>query len=247
MSPDPVILQRKIKEDIIQNRLDTKAEPLFWKNSLFNLDQIAKNCTISVPYNTLEIVARTKEFGKDDGISVRMIGLTDRIFMMRFYTGVPLYAYQGLPELEKAYEVSKVPGIHLYEAGDIDWRQTLPSPIPASFKIPGHDIKRIADRNQKLSEELETAKKKGIIYNDSKNWQLKLTGKLELDAIAGDYKDGGKTDPVKLAEAIDKVRSYKEHMFDQDNIQGQAVIDIKGFSKVRRRMYSVTISCVSLI
>ena len=225
---DPVILQRKIKEDIIQNRLDTKADPLFWKNSLFSLDQIAKNCTISVPYNTPEIVQAAEDFGVGGGISVRKTGLTDRIFMMRFYTGVPLYAYQGLPELEKAYEVSKAPGIHLYEAGDVDWRQTLPSPIPASFKIPGHDIKRIADRNQKLSEELETAKKTGIIYYDGLNWQLKMTGKLELDAITGDYKEGGKADPVKLAEAIDKVRSYKEHMFDQDNIQGQAVIDIKG-------------------
>lgn len=225
---DPIRLQSEIERDIIQDKLDTKADPLFWRNSLFNLNQIAKNSTISVPYNTPEIIQAAENFGNGGGISVRKTGLTDRIFMMRFYSGVPLYAYQGLPELEKAYEASTAPGIHLYETGDMDWRQFLPSPIPESFKIPGHENKRIIERNKKLIEELEIAQKKGLIYDDGINWQLKLTGNLDLDDIVGSYKVNGKTDPVKLVEAIDNVRNYKDHMFDPENIQGQTVIDIRG-------------------
>ena len=57
--------------------------------------------------------------------------------MMEFYCGVPLYAYQGLAELEKAYENRwGSAGIHLYENEEMDWREYLPSPYPASLNRP---------------------------------------------------------------------------------------------------------------
>lgn len=215
-------LVRSIKSYIIQGQLTPNSNPLFWKNGLFDLQQVAKNCTISVPYNASEIVQAAKELS-GTGDTVRQTGLTDRIFMMRFYSGLPLYAYQGLAELEKAYEADLTSaGRHLYEAGDVDWREYLPSPFPGSFKMDGHSIPRIEERNKKLAKELEDARKAGIVYSDTIGWHVKCTktadaAKLLVDA--GSYEEGGKIDQLKLVEVLDALREAKEKMFDDDNVE----------------------------
>ncbi len=225
---DPIVLKNRIKDEIIERQLNQKADPLFWRSSLFHMDEVAKNSTISVPYNTPEIVEAAEEFAGPAGVSVRKTGLTDRIFMMRFYTGVPLYAYQGLIELEKAYESNTAPGCHLYEEGDVDWRKFLPSPIPDTFRVPGHEMKRILERNRKLSAELEEAKEKKIVYNDSVNWQVKVSGPLDIDAVCGDYKIGNKIDQAKLKEAINELKDLRVHMYDEDRVERTIPISIKG-------------------
>lgn len=217
----PALVQR-IKEEIIQGHLSRDADPLFWKNGLFDLSNIAKCNTISVPFNASEIVAAAEQV-KGDGDSVRRTGLTDRIFMMRFYSGIPLYAYQGLSELEKAYEANLTSaGRHLYESDDIDWREYLPSPYPDSFKMDGHSISRIAERNQKLTEELEAARKAGIVYSDTIGWHVKSTrtGDVQsLLAAAGSYETKGQVDMLKLAEVLDTLRDAREKMFDDGNVE----------------------------
>ena len=225
---DPIILKNRIKTDIIQAQLATKADPLFWRNSLFHMDEVAKNSTISVPFNTPEIVEAAEEYGTPEGVSIRKTGLTDRIFMMRFYTGVPLYAYQGLVELEKAYEADTSAGRHLYEAGEVDWRKFLPSPIPDSFRVPGHEMHRIIERNKKLGDELETAKAKGIVFYDTVNWLVKVTKDLDLDAMCGDYHVGGKVDQSKLVEVIDSLKDCQANMYDEKNVIKTVPISIKG-------------------
>ena len=225
---DPIVLKSRIKDEIIEKQLSKKADPLFWKNSLFHMDEVAKNCTISVPFNTPEIVDAAEEFAKPEGISVRKTGLTDRIFMMRFYTGVPLYAYQGLVELEKAYEVNTAPGCHLYEEGDLDWRKFLPSPIPDTFRVPGHEMKRILERSRRLSNELETAIEKGIIVNDSVNWQVKIAKAIDMDAVCGDYMTGNKVDQSRLDEVITKLKTIRAEMYMDDNIEKTVLLSVKG-------------------
>lgn len=219
---DPVVLKQKIKGTIIQNVLSNKAEPMFWTNSLFNMNQIAKLSTLSVPFDAVQIVEAAEEFGAANSISVRKIGLTDRIFMMRFYTGVPLYAYQGLQELEKAYEADNSAGHHLYEAGEVDWREFLPSPIPDSFRIPNHKIDRIINRNDRLSADLEKAREKGIIFRDTVGWHVKITRipdvKELLDA-AGGYHMGNKIDQEKLVNVIDRLKEYRSKMYEPDQVE----------------------------
>lgn len=225
---NPVMLKDQIRQQIIEDQLSAKADPLFWRNSLFHMDEVAKNCTISVPFNTPEIVEAAEDFAKGDGSSVRKTGLTDRIFMMRFYTGVPLYAYQGLVELEKAYESNKAPGCHLYEEGEVDWRKFLPSPIPDSFRVPGHEMPRIIERNKKLAEELKEAREKGIIYNDTVNWQVKISKPVNMDELCGDYMMGNKVDQVKLVEVIDSLNEVRAHMYDVDRLKDQIILSVKG-------------------
>lgn len=217
----PALVQR-VREEIIQGHLSRDADPLFWKNGLFDLSNIAKCNTISVPFNASEIVEAAEQV-KGDGDSVRRTGLTDRIFMMRFYSGIPLYAYQGLSELEKAYEANLTSaGRHLYESEENDWREYLPSPYPDSFKMDGHSIPRIAERNRKLTEELEAARKAGIVYSDTIGWHVKSTktGDVQsLVAAAGSYEIKGKVDMLKLSEVLDALRDARETMFNDGNVE----------------------------
>ncbi len=227
---DEVTLTKAIKEDVIQGHLIEKAVPLFWRNGLFNLDSIAQMKTISVPFNASAIVDAANQV-KAQGDTVRLTGLTDRIFTMRFYSGIPLYAYQGLAELEKSYEAdTSVAGRHLYEAGDVDWREYLPSPYPDSFKMAGHAIPRIVERNKKLAEELEKAIKIGIIYSNTVGWHVKITKTPDVTSLlqsAGSYKTGNDVDLLKLTEVIESLESAKADMFSDNNVD-QITLSTKG-------------------
>lgn len=218
---DGAQLTQAIKSNIIQGQLTPNSNPLFWKNGLFNLQQVAKNCTVSVPFNATEIVAAANEL-KGTGDTVRLTGLTDRIFMMRFFSGLPLYAYQGLAELERQYEADLTSaGRHLYEEGDVDWREFLPSPIPGSFKMAGHSIPRIEERNRKLAEELDAARKAGIVYSDTVGWHVKCTRTgdvASLLAAVGSYEVNGKVDQLKLVEVLDALRDARDNMYSDSNV-----------------------------
>lgn len=164
-------LQEKIKTEIIQNKLADRSEPMFWCNSMFNIDEVARNCVLSVPFNVPEIVNAAVEFSQNDSqFTIRRTGLTDRMFMMRFYSGVPLYAYQGLQKLELAYENDSKPGRHIYGTSKKDWNKLLPSPIPASFRIDGYKNKRVDKINERLRREFDEAVEYGIITEDNGQW-----------------------------------------------------------------------------
>ena len=53
---DSTRLMERIKTEIIQKKLSRNADPLFWKNGLFDLSDIAKSNTISIPFNAAEII-----------------------------------------------------------------------------------------------------------------------------------------------------------------------------------------------
>lgn len=227
---NPITLTEKIREEIIQNVLAQRSEPLFWKNSMFNMGAVAMNCTLSVPFDSKEIVDAADAFTVGNGkFTVRKTGLSDRLFMMRFYSGMPLYAYQGLQELERAYEADRSIGRHLYEAGSLDWNAFLPSPIPASFKVVGHDMSRIEKKNQKLIDEFQEAVTKGIIYEDNGNWFIKAddipSGSIRISLKGADQnstqtvlKDNYLRSPIlykrverELEKALDADSRYAEN------------------------------------
>lgn len=169
-------LQERIKTEIIQNRLADRSEPMFWCNPMFSTGEVARNCVLSVPFNVPEIVQAAEEFSQGDSqFTIRRTGLTDRMFMMRFYSGMPLYAYQGLQKLEQSYENDNKPGRHLYGTPKKDWNKLLPSPIPASFRVDGYKNDRIDRINARLKKEFNQARELGIIHEDNGQWMITET------------------------------------------------------------------------
>ncbi|MCX4267603.1 MAG: hypothetical protein OSJ62_02905 [Lachnospiraceae bacterium] len=203
------LLAQRIEEEIIMNKLGVDSTPLFWKNSMYH-NAVGMNSTLTVPYDSAEIkMAANFYAGKQTEFSVRESCITDKISMMRFYSGLPMYAYQGILELQEKYEKDKEPGRHLFERGALNWNEWLPSPIPASFKI-GLPIERIENKNKALLAEFERAEQLGIVKKDSLgNWEIQVTEEFDgqkYQAVIEEYKSKKKTDMKQLNLQLSKLQ-----------------------------------------
>ncbi len=127
-----------------------KAEPLFWNNSAYfdvKADgKAGKMGYISVPQMAAAITAAGEQLKNGEvnsGLDVRPTSLSDRIYLMRSYCGLPMCAYQALANYENAYWLGQEVGRHYYEGKPQpangnpvwDWRK-LSSIIPQSLWNP---------------------------------------------------------------------------------------------------------------
>ena len=207
------LLEQRIEEEIIKDKLGVDSTPLFWQNPMYQND-LGMNSTLTVPYDSAEIKGAAYAYAeKQKEFFVRESGITDKISMMRFYSGLPMYAYQGILELQEKYENNSAPGRHLYERGEVDWNKWLPSPVPASFKI-GMPIKRIENKNNELIAEFEKAEEAGVVVKDELGyWEIMVTEDFDVEAFmtsSGGYMTGGKEDTNKLNALIDMLETEKE-------------------------------------
>lgn len=223
---DQAQLAKAIEDDIMRDRLGDKSFPLFWKNPMYH-GQVDGVSYLTVPHNAKEIVEAAENYsGKFQDFEVRKSGITDKISMMRFYSGMPLYAYQGLREMEREYEADPRAGKHLFAKGSKhDWNKFLPSPIPASFKT-GTSIPRLDELNARLIEEFAKAKELGVIYADDKNiYYIKRTADFNIDSYIEQH--GGYTQPdgsIDRAKAQNIMDILKNQRID---IQKQTIEEIK--------------------
>ena len=97
------LLEQKIEDAIIQKELWSKSTPLFWKNSMYNRP-VGEQNILTVPFDSLEICNAANNFAEKKRITLRRSGIIDKMSVMRFYSGLPMYAYQEIQELERAYE-----------------------------------------------------------------------------------------------------------------------------------------------
>lgn len=138
------ILQQNIYNDYMKPLMQ-KAEPLFWNNAAYhNTATAGKMGYISVPRIAAAIDSAGDQLIKSAGtagLSKRQTELSDRIYIMRSYCGLPMYAYHALLNYEHDYHTgAQVAGRHYYEGKPQpqmgnpvwDWR-TLPSIIPQSL------------------------------------------------------------------------------------------------------------------
>lgn len=228
---DSAKLQEKIGTEIIKNKLAERSEPLFWCNSMFAMDEAARSCVLSVPFHIPEIVRAAEEFCQGDGqFTIRKTRLTDRMSMMRFCSGVPLYAYQGLQQLELAYENDNKPGRHLYETPKKDWNKFLPSPIPASLRISGYRNVRVEKINERLKREFEKAREKGIIYQDNEQWVICERKAEVLKEIADQVMES----QIRNSEDIREVRILQQKLLqiqtemEKPENRSMTIINTKG-------------------
>ncbi len=137
------ILTQNIYKDYMVPLMD-KAEPLFWNNpAYFNTSAAGKMGYASVPQTAAAIVNAGEQLEKsavNAGLQVRKTALTDRIYLMRSFCGLPMYAYHALLNYESEYWLAQETGRHYYEGKPQpeegnpvwDWRK-LPSVIPQSL------------------------------------------------------------------------------------------------------------------
>lgn len=178
---NPALLAEAVEKELIREKLGRDSTPLFWKNPMYK-NSMGMHSYLTVPYDAAEIKTAAGHFtDRQMEFTVRESHITDKMSMMRFYSGIPMFAYQGIMELQRAYEEDKKAGRHLFERGEVNWN-TLPSPVPESFKID-LPITRIARRNEALIREFEQAEEAGVVVQDEfLNWNILKTKDLDLSA-----------------------------------------------------------------
>ncbi len=136
-------LTEHIYNDYMQPLMD-KAEPLFWNNNAyFSTASAGKMGYVSVPNTAPAIVGAATNLvnnASTAGLQSRQTALSDRIYIMRSFCGLPMFAYHALLNYESEYWKAQEIGRHYYEGKPQppegnpvwDWR-TLPSVIPQSL------------------------------------------------------------------------------------------------------------------
>lgn len=201
------LLSNAIKSDIMEEKLWAKSTPLFWQNQMYH-NPVGMLTTLTVPYDSTEIKSAAAKLSNDKGeAKVRPSYITDKISLMRFYSGLPLYAYQGIHEYERAYEADNNPGRHLFEAGDLNWNEVLPSPIPSSFDT-NRSSERIVKKNERLLGEFARAEELGVItQSDLGIWFVRKTDALDVDGLKAEL--GAISELRPCQEFINKVAEIK--------------------------------------
>ena len=126
-------LQGKIKTDLLEKGVLAKAEPIFYINSKYTIATAQKDA-LSVPAVEPNVCIAAQSIAAMKPLTVRYTGLSDKISAIKFESGVPLYAYALIDDLENQYvSMWASKGRHLYEITDrnknINWA-ALPSVIP---------------------------------------------------------------------------------------------------------------------
>ena len=136
-----------ISDNVIGEGLVNNATPAFYADTaMFNVSQNAPiQCVLSVPESEPLIEKAAEKYRDEHGMhmSIRSTAIKDRISMMWFFTGVPMFAYRSLRDLEQTYKKAGSAGVHLYEKGDKKWRTYLPSPLPATCIIDTYEEERL--------------------------------------------------------------------------------------------------------
>lgn len=185
---DPTQLAQVVENNIVQE-IHQSALPMFWCDPSFQLMNTSYSfqaSSISVPRSAAAVCAAAKDFKTNHAeYTVRQTGLQDRLFALRFFSGIPFYAYKGVTLLKDEYDKSKEKaagvGAHLYAytgrgedgSGMKDWRNFLPSLMPTS------KMEQLDQRDQAALRLYEEGEAAGII-------QQKATGDyvvLETDAL----------------------------------------------------------------
>ena len=173
-------LAQAVSNDILDG-VYNDAKPMFWCSPTFPLGRDDNTVTfnsssLSVPANASAVCSAAQQFGAaHNEFYVRRTGLKNRIFALRFCSGIPFYAYAGVPQMKRIYDENRTTqfgvGAHLYaytgrgedDSGFHDWRSFLPVPMPYSYEPS------LVDHAQELLALYDEGERKEIIYGQPVN------------------------------------------------------------------------------
>ena len=230
----------EIIEDKELSQIDQKAVPMFWCSpdySMTDPTNVFQCSSLSVPL-VASVVCTAADNMKKNKIeySIRKTGLKDRIFALRVYSGIPLYAYQGVTLLKYYYDkILKMGigvGIHLYArtgrgtdgSGDLDWRSFLPAPVPYSLYPEFFENPKDQKTGRSPSEVYQKGKECGALYlktGENGEWScyyLRTSASLELkEYVRGDFiSERGKLDENKLLDERGRLLKWLNGRYGTD-------------------------------
>lgn len=213
-------LPDKIRAELL-NKVSVKASPLFWKTARFDVDDstTVSNNVLSIPMGSTAINTASIQFASSNGnVIIRPSALGDRVSCLRFVSGIPLHAYQGLENLKGPYYAaikSSSKGLHLHER-DVNWTQTLPSAIPYSVAVKNNIAQ---ERDIKASELFDRAVSEHIICSKSEAYPddfvvriLPNTEKAVSTYQKEKYYFAGKLNRGDLEHDIANLKIYRESL-----------------------------------
>ena len=202
-----------ISKEIIYEGLVGKAAPNFHvEKAQFPITDPAYAVpfyVLSIPANEDDIKHAAEQCRKNHTLQmgISQTVLRDRMFMLEFYAGIPMYAYKDLRDFEAVYNQYKniSPGIHLFEDEEgIDWRK-LPSPLPATYVASDYEMPKEVEDVLGL---LEKARKYELIQDDKNN----NTARIYLSDIEmgkEKFKIEKNATLKELADLTDEMETYK--------------------------------------
>ena len=204
---NPARLQEKIKKEIFANGVLAKAEPKFYIGQGYADKIVVKKHYLSVPNTEVNICNVAKTMKK---IDVRITGLNDRIFAVKFESGIPLYAYGLIDKLEQQYKMGGTGtiGRHLYEITDrnkeLNWSK-LQSFIPYSLKPSA------CEDGKEIEKLYHDAVSRGIISENKDNpdaaYRVYELNKADIKN-ENDFMKDGTLDMSAIKAYVAKLKSY---------------------------------------
>ena len=229
-------LAQAVSNDIL-NGVYNDAKPMFWFDPTFNLDDINttfESSSLSVPANASAVCSAAQQFGASHTqFYIRKTGLKNRIFALRFCSGIPFYAYKGVSQMKQVYDSNTQTqygvGAHLYaytgrgedDSGFHDWRSFLPVPIPYSY---GPDL---VDHAQELLALYDEGVKKQIIYtSDGQNYFVRQSTPQDIaEYKPEEFTVNGRLDADRLQKEKKRLQDLLTGMYDPAN--GGRLVSLK--------------------
>ena len=231
-------LAQAVSNDILDG-VYNDAKPMFWCSPTFPLGQSDNTVTfnsssLSVPANASAVCSAAQQFGAaHNEFIVRRTGLKNRIFALRFCSGVPLYAYAGMSQMKKSYDENRTTksgvGAHLYaytgrgedDSGFHDWRNFLPVPIPYSYRPD------LVDHAQELLALYDEGVKKQIIYtSDGQNYFVRQSAPQDIaEYKPEEFTVNGRLDADRLQKEKKRLQDLLTGMYDPAN--GGRLVSLK--------------------
>lgn len=201
-----------ISNNVIGEGLVNNATPAFYADSsMFNIEVNAPiQCVLSVPESEELIQKAAEQYRDEHGMhmSIRSTAIRDRISMMWFFTGVPMFAYRSLRDLEQTYKQAGSPGVHLYEKGEKKWKTYLPSPLPATCIIDTYENDRFdRERIDAVRADYDYARGKGLLVNHSDGtMEIPIVEDIDFDKVRSTAELGDEARNATI-DKLDEIRS----------------------------------------
>ena len=231
-------LAQAVSDDILDG-VYNDAKPMFWCSQTFPLGQGNNTVTfdsssLSVPANASAVCDAAEQFGSSHTqFYIRKTGLKNRIFALRFCSGIPFYAYAGMSQLKTIYDNNTTTqygvGAHLYtntgrgqdDSGFHDWRNFLPVPMPYSYSPD------LVDHAQELLALYDEGVKKQIIYtSDGQNYFVRQSAPQAMSEYKPeDFMANWQLDAGRLQKERKRLQDLLSGMYDPAN--GGRLVSLK--------------------